>query len=256
MPYLLHPQAITPHDDTVIWRYMDLPKFLIMLEQKALYFALLGELDDKWEAVIDRRMARSIASTFAPSASGDVISLYQEFNKHMAVNCWYCGCEESIAMWTLYTETVYGVAIKSTVHRLKRALAGAKEDVFLGIVEYRDYNEVSPGLYDRHEVTPLKVILQKRVCYKHECELRAFTHIQPPFPDDAQPGQSFIYPPPEHGTLIDVDPNELIESIMLGPKFPEWALRLLKSAISRAGISPQICESDAFKAPPSTFITD
>jgi hypothetical protein len=255
MAYLLHPQAVTPAGDTVIWRYMDLPKFLMMLEQKALYFSLLAELEDKWEAVLDRRMTRSIASTFPPSATGDVISLYLGFNKSIAVNCWYCGREESVAMWTLYTKTDYAVAIKSTVDRLMKALVVAEEDVYLGNVEYRDHDEAS-GLYDRHELTPLKAILQKRVCYKHECELRAFTHVRPPFPDDAQPGREFSFPYPEHGTLIDVDLNDLIESITLGPKFPEWALHLLKSALSRAGIAPPINESGAFKAPPSPFITD
>jgi hypothetical protein len=33
--------------ETVIWRYMDLPKFLQMLEQGGLYFALLTEFSDK-----------------------------------------------------------------------------------------------------------------------------------------------------------------------------------------------------------------
>ena len=43
MGYLLHPDIQTPPIETVIWRYMDLPKFLQMLEQGGLYFALLTE---------------------------------------------------------------------------------------------------------------------------------------------------------------------------------------------------------------------
>ena len=61
-----------------------------MLEDKALYFALLSELSDPWEAVIDRRLARSIATTLAPmAASGDLVTMFTTFNKALGVNCWY-----------------------------------------------------------------------------------------------------------------------------------------------------------------------
>lgn len=47
MPYGTHPLADTPPDDSSIWRYMDLPKFLLLLDHKALYFPLLSELADR-----------------------------------------------------------------------------------------------------------------------------------------------------------------------------------------------------------------
>jgi hypothetical protein len=72
MPYMEHPQIATPPDETPIWRYMDLPKFLLMLEQKSLYFSLLSEFEDKWEAVLDRELTRSIANQFT-TASGQII---------------------------------------------------------------------------------------------------------------------------------------------------------------------------------------
>ena len=218
MPYLEHPNAITPGPDTVIWRYMDLPKFLMLLEYRALYFSLLSELDDKWEAVIDRKMTRSVANVFAPSVSGNVISTFQGFNKNVVVNCWYCGEEESVAMWALYTSTVYGVAIRSSVRQLQRAVGAATEDIFLGTVEYRDHDDASGELYGRHDITPLKAVLQKRVCYKHECELRAFTDLQPEFPNNPQPGAVFFSPFPEQGKLVNVNLRELILSVTLGPK--------------------------------------
>jgi len=115
--YTFHPDIETPPMETVIWRYIDLPKFLQMLAKGGLYFATLSEFSDKWEAVLGRELTQSIATHFG-GASGDVIQLFQEYSKHTAVNCWYQGDGESIAMWELYTTTEYGVAIKSTVGNL------------------------------------------------------------------------------------------------------------------------------------------
>ena len=47
-----------PDDDATIWRYMDLPKFLSLIEQRALYFALPHQLEDTWEARIHTRDRR------------------------------------------------------------------------------------------------------------------------------------------------------------------------------------------------------
>jgi hypothetical protein len=255
MPWHEHQLAMTPPDETAVWRYLDLPKLLVMLQDKALYFALLGEMNDPWEAVIDRRLAMSIATVLAPvAASGDIVTLFRAFNESIGVNCWYIGPEESIAMWSLYTQTIYGVAIKSNVGRLKRAFGKAPQQVFLGRVEYRDHDQAPGSLYDQSETTPLKAILQKRVCYKHECELRAFAHIMPELPDDALPGQSFTAPNPECGIRIDIDLNELIESITLGPRFPTWARGILDSALSQAAINLPVLPSDAYKLPPESRI--
>lgn len=255
MPWVDHPLAAPPPDDTVVWRYFDLPKLLVVLQGKALYFSLLAELDDPWEAVIDRRLAMSIATSLAPvAASGDMVTLFRVFNKSIGVNCWYIGLEESIAMWSLYTQTIYGVAIKSNVGRLKRAFGKAPQEVYLGCVEYRDHDQEPGSLYDRFETGPLKAILQKRVCYKHECELRAFVHIMPDLPDDALPGQTVIAPIPERGISIDVDLEELVESITVGPKFPAWAKGILDSALLQAAISPPVLPSDAYKLPPESKI--
>jgi len=233
---------------------MDLPKFLAVLEQGALYFPAISELPDKWEAVIDRRFSSSVASMVAPSISGSLISSFQQFNQTALVNCWYMGDVESIAMWTLYTSTDYGIAIKSNVGRLKKAFEAAPEHVYLGTVEYRDHEALSTSLYPPSEVNAVRTLLQKRVCYKHECELRALSFNQPPLPAHARLGQRVTVLVPIEGRPIKVHLAHLIESITLGPGFPHWAVGILSAALLRAGISPQISTSDAYRDPPGSVI--
>lgn len=253
MGYVLHPDIQTPPMETVIWRYMDLPKFLQMLEQGGLYFATLSEFADKWEAVLGRELTQSIATHFG-GASGSVIQLFQEFSKHTAVNCWYQGDGESIAMWELYTSTEYGVAIKSTVGDLMRALSVYEKEVFIGSVRYEDHTAPPTQTLAQPKITPYQAILQKRTCYRHECELRVITELLPSFPDNAALGTLIVHPFPEQGSVIPVHLKTLIHSVTTGPHYPRWARDLLASALERAGISPPIIESNAFKPPTSRFI--
>jgi hypothetical protein len=255
MPYLVHPQIESPADELVIWRYMDLPKLLLLLEQRGLYFALLSEFEDKWEAVLGRELTAGIASHFS-SASGQVIDLYQEYFNHTAVNCWYCGEDESIAMWRLYTNSEYGVAIRSNVGDLKRALSASEQDVYLGLVEYRDHTAPPSQVLTASQITPYKAVLQKRICYKHECEMRAITEFLPRFPERPAPGEVFVAPYPQRGRPVTVDLLTLIHAITTGPDFPGWAMELLQSALSRAGLNPPLNESSAFKSPEARFILD
>ncbi len=54
MPFR-HLDSLDPiADQTEIWRYLDLYRFLALLSQGALYFSRLDELDDKWEGSAPR----------------------------------------------------------------------------------------------------------------------------------------------------------------------------------------------------------
>jgi hypothetical protein len=44
-------------------------------------------------------------------------------------------------MWRSYTNSEYGVAISTTVGRLKAALEACALDVYLGSVRYRDHTD-------------------------------------------------------------------------------------------------------------------
>jgi hypothetical protein len=206
MPYGTHPLADTPPDDSSIWRYMDLPKFLLLLDHKALYFPLLSELADRWEAVLDHAMRNYITGHFLPAASGGVVDSLRDFVSRGVVNCWYLGETESVAMWTLYTGTPYGIAIKSTVGRLKTAMRAYNRYIYLGRVKYVDHEAISTSLAPAVEsLNAFRTVLQERLCYKHECELRAFTV----FPTNE--------PAPTHGVKIPVGLRDLIDSVTLDP---------------------------------------
>lgn len=99
----------------------------------------------------------------------------------------------------------------------------------------------------------MKPLLQKRVCYKHESELRAITFL-PDTPGGEMSDNVFKIPAAEHGESLSVDLQALIERVVTGPRYPFWAVSLLESALERSGLRVPIVESNVFKAPDVHFI--
>jgi len=122
--------------DMLIWRYMDLTKFVAMLVSKTLWFAKTKYLEDKYEGFAQANagempandgFAKCITRTTGEGVT-DVISLTQamvELSKssaayfeyareHLYVNSW-CAGAESMAMWEIYGSNGCGIAVKSSV---------------------------------------------------------------------------------------------------------------------------------------------
>lgn len=244
MPWTPNAKLSVPDDDAAIWRYMDLPKFLSLIEQKALYFALPAQLEDKWEARVHGADYKALVEALGAERASTLKAGSERVFSATALNCWYHGEEESVAMWALYTQRAYGVAIRSNVGRLKKALQASPEIVQLGLVQYRDLADKSTTPLDVQCVPPLIFLFQKRRCYQHESELRAYTLVGSARTSTGE------YRPPDSGVLVGVGLADLIESVRLGPKFPLWAQKLIEAALERAGINPPTEPSSAFAPPP------
>lgn len=177
MPWTPNAKLPMPNDDATIWRYMDLPKFLSLIEQRALRFALPAKLEDKWEARVHGPDYSALVEAYGVAQAGRLRAGTERVFSVAALNCWCCRKEESVAMWTLYTQPKYGVAIRSNVGRLKKALHESPEIVQLGLVQYRDLADQSTPPLDVQCLPPLIFLFQKRLCYEHESELRAYTLV-------------------------------------------------------------------------------
>lgn len=63
-----HPVFVPPPGDAPLWRYMDLTKFIALLERRALFFAALRNLPDKFEGSLsallrERAEARGVTDS-------------------------------------------------------------------------------------------------------------------------------------------------------------------------------------------------
>jgi hypothetical protein len=178
-----------------IWRYMDFVKFVSLLTTRSLYFACPLQLNDPFEGCVPRSHAKAEMQivqklvddmlTLKPYFAAQSSSSLQQFDDRMqilrqelrsaprkaasrfGVSCWHMSEHESEAMWKLYSALGQGLAIESTIGKLKASLGDA-EGVQIDAVRYMDFDQDPIEKGHRHYR-----LFIKRKCFEHEKELRA-----------------------------------------------------------------------------------
>lgn len=229
--YEAHALFQQPPDETKkVWRYMDFTKLVSMLELRTLYFARADKLGDSFEGSYPRIniLARQQVPVALPPEHRDkypeIVAFLSEENRQwptrIAINCWHLNDHESAAMWKLYLKSNEGIAIQSTYQKLRDCFANEQDPIFLGKVNYIDYDTE----WIKGEANLLSPFVHKRMSFKHEDEVRAVI-VRWPWKEPAI----------DHGLHIPVDLGSLIERIYIAPDSPHWFESLVKSVVERYG---------------------
>ncbi len=228
--YSVHPKLKIPTDNTIIWRYHTFTEFIAMLTEEALFFCRLDQLHDHWEGVYPKGMldwwAKNLnnSSSFRGGASGLKSFLIEKVIPSHFINSWYISEYESDAMWRLYGHKSEGIAIKSTIGKLKQVLQKGPEDIRIGTVEYIDYNQWAPPevIGEKKTLYSIEPFFWKRLSFQHENELRTLLKQ-----DCSEENKN--------GINLKVDLRELIGSVYLFPDSKDWFLRLVRKLIDKFG---------------------
>lgn len=231
-------------EDAKIWRYMDLAKFLDMLEGTRLHFSRIDRMSDPFEGMPTSPVMNWTAGFRALIEQGelpaDQVGFYDQSDaahKSMVVlargsvfvNCWHISPYESEAMWKLYAGK--GIAIQSTFKRLCDALGTDDEpSVYIGQVTYRDYEaEWAPIL------AGFGGVFNKRMSFAHEREIRAVTVRNPP---DDEMSDFIAGKMTSHATGIYVPVNlrTLIHKVYVSPDQQPWFRELMAKLLQRYGL--------------------
>jgi hypothetical protein len=139
---------------------------------------------------------------------------------------------ESTAMWKLYLKSNEGIAIQSTVDRLRDSFDDKGLKVLLGEVKYIDYDE------DNIETDEwYKLLFFKRSSFSHEKELRAVI---------ASKEYAWLS---ECGIQTKISLDTLIEAIYVAPTAPPWFFDLVKSISIKFGITADVRQSSLSASP-------
>ncbi|CAN5606858.1 hypothetical protein BH10BAC2_BH10BAC2_05220 [soil metagenome] len=211
-----------PSDENLkIWKYMDLSKLVSILSRRQLYFTRPDQFEDSWEGSYPKANMEEFASDQEVP-----LSTHREINKYMraaiGVNCWHMNENESAAMWKLYLKSDEGIAIQSTLGRLKESLVGL-EIVYMGLVEYENYDEARFPRGDRY--IPF---FRKRKSFAHEQELRAVFRLTSPSRPLTVNEAANHFP---KGMYHDVDTAVLIENIYTSPTMQSWCFESIKAVV-------------------------
>lgn len=143
--YSSHPDLPDIDDATSLWRYIDLYKYLDLLQTAELHLTRADQMEDRWEGAYSNVNVAARPDLYAEHwemMSKTMPLMYQYARTHTYLNCWYMGDAQSYAMWKLYDAAGKGVAIRTTTGtRLKSALVGDHRPALSGAsVQYVDYH--------------------------------------------------------------------------------------------------------------------
>ena len=243
-----------PLPKDVLWRYMDLSKFISLMSRKELYFAAADTFEDIFEGAKGLAIAKDQWDYFyhgfyenaiktAPGVEKSKLTedyinsnadrLLTEMTKigekersYTYINCWHCNSYESEAMWKLYSKDITNaIAIKTTAEHLYESL-GKNPSIDIGRVKYIDFNK---------RFAPINgAYWYKRKAFEYENEVRAII---------------VDHSKTKRGIYVSVDLDKLIDDIYVSPYAPEWFFDVVKSVSSKYSINSTISYSQ-IKAEP------
>jgi hypothetical protein len=239
---LEHPCFPQPADTSVrVWRYLDLSKFIWLLEYRKLYLSRLDLLNDPHEGSTPRLLAmlrdQQLREFGGEQLVAQIPNINQQSRKSLYINCWHLGNSESEAMWRLYCPGDSGVAIQTTYARL---VASVDSDPFcyIGGVTYIDYE--TQGFPLNNLFYP---VMHKRSSFAHEQEVRLVKTLSEYWGTPARESPA--------GVSIDWSPDSTIDSIYVNPYAPEFYYDVVRSIVRRVmpALEPQVHWSQMRAAP-------
>jgi hypothetical protein len=227
-----------PEPESVLWRYMDLARFLSLLEDQALHFARADQMSDKWEGAYGQRNLE-----LRPKIYGEHYEMMKEsfaqmrgfMTQHFHMSCWHEAPEESAAMWDIYQREGRGVAVKTTWAALTASVE-TERLVYGGRVNYVDYQTSFIP-----ESNGFTAFMYKRRSFAHEREVRLLT-MTGEKPDPALQEQKFEPEPPV--VAVPVNLTRLIDAVYVFPNAPTWIGNLVTKVIERYGYNFPVHQSD------------
>ena len=225
--YINNPNIKLPEDpNTIIWKYLDLSKFLDLLMSEKLFMSRSDKFEDQYEGTFSEPTFEEIKKLSIDNS--DFLKYYKTHREKVAISSWHINEYESFAMWQIFTQNSEGLAIQSTIGRLQESLVPEINfKQYIGEVNYIDYKKEHIPFDDM-----FFPFLFKRKSFQYEGEVRIITDI----------GKSDIKI--NEGLKINVDINQLIEKIYIHPKSENWYKNLVIQLVKQLGFDFTIEKSD------------
>ena len=212
-----------PAEGTLIWKYLDLAKYLALLKSHCLHLAATTEFVDRYEGDIGTAQRRLLIEKHGRPVYDQAMRRIDTLRKRTYVSSWTENEFESDAMWRIYTGASYGVAVRTTYGRLKATLPRPEEGLvyYCGRVSYVNFKTHLLELDDY-----CLPYFYKRRTFEHEREVRVI--LQDTRPRAEGPGRKISLRP---GQI-----NELVMSVHLSPGAPLWFGELVRDVNKDYGL--------------------
>jgi hypothetical protein len=226
---------------TTIWRYMDISKFLSLINSEQIFLSKPQYFRDPFEGAFsegDLRRVFGEPASYIPDILSDYnahresyIKKYKVLLDYVGISCWHMNEVESAAMWDLYLNSNEGIAIKTSIDQLYKSLH-AHENIYIGKIQYIDFQT------DMASKNIFETLYYKRKSFAHEQELRVIALDNDEHPHFTQAGVG-----------LKIDMNSLIEEIYIHPTAPAWFVDCVRGLLEKYQINKPLIQSTLYTGP-------
>jgi hypothetical protein len=246
-------KAITPN--TLLWRYMTFEKFCWLLETSKLYHTRLDQFHDPFEGAVTNAYARMRdAGEMKPhfGLKEHEPWTFKSLRLRQFATCWHASENESDALWQIYASGGSGVAIISTIERIKLSVNLSPYAYgILGEVEYVNFE--THDMWRDRSPTVIRPGHLKRKIFEHEREVRGIVTTNfivegSSFTMD----ESFLEKQRNEqpkGIAPDVDLKALLQSIVVSPLADGFVEELVIKTSERRGLGHLVSKSKLLGTP-------
>ena len=210
-------------DDQKLWRYMDLSKFVSMIEKNVLWLARADTFRDRHEGRFPDEMRKTIEQAYEGFDDNDKSPVkdaddFQDYLlKNTFISCWHKNFDENMVMWEIYGRDNNALAIQTTVGNLKKSINASNltgHSLKLKSVIYQRADEIS-GVLPYEDC-----FFRKRPHFYFEEEVRISLDTY----SRDNPSKKTAF-----GHELPVHINGLLEKILIHPDSPDWFLDVIDS---------------------------
>jgi hypothetical protein len=226
-------------DEEVLWKYMDLPKYLSLLTSESIWLARSNTFKDKREGVFHSAMKDDLEKIYEMLSKRDdfpstaPVKNAMDFQEYLSnntyISCWHKSLKENMVMWEIYGQTENSIAIKTTASNLKSSfdlneLMKFAIEVALDEVSYIDSESAH---LEKNYRQPFFI---KREHFAFEKEVRLYLRTT----------NIGSLPDTPYGYNIPINLDLLIDEIYVHPDADDWFLEAVRALTDRFGLKKEV----------------
>ena len=214
-------------DKAILWRYMDIAKFISMLEQEAIWLARADTFGDKHEGRFPNEMRDYTIKVYegfedkTNSPVKDAEDFQDYLVKNTFISCWHHNLEENMVMWEIYGKDKNAIAIQTTVEGIRDNIDSSSLSghalIFKDVI-YKNADEISGVLLYED------CFFRKRRHFSFEREVRisldTYSHENPTKNNP-------------YGYKLPVFLSGMIDKVLVHPDSSGWFLDAVNSVTSK-----------------------
>jgi len=216
--------------NTILRRYMDLPKLLTLLHTKSLYFRRADGFSDRLEGALFPSLRKTIDEAYEKNETQyNADYFYRRSRVGNYVNCWTMSSKDNMSLWQLYGGVHNSIVVTTTVKRLMQCAISWNRVVHLHKVKYIKHSQIKNYIIGSYT----DILQYKSDAYIYERELRV---VVPQQNDDWESNSIDL-----RLKLPNLD--TLVRSIVVSPEADSYYFDAVQDLCKRYGLKAPVRRS-------------